>query len=299
MPSARTTAAPPSDAPVRGVLLMCLAVLMFNTMNVIIKSIYDLYPITQMVWLRYGFHFLFVVALFAPHLGRLFRTYSLKVQVLRGALVVSSAACMFTGIGLMPLATAVSITFISPLIVVALSMAVLGERVTWDRWIAVTCGFVGILVIIRPDFGGGWAVLLPICSAVLYAIYQIITRRIAMIENPYASTVYPALCGAIALSVVQPFEWVTPQPVHWLLFVVCGVLGAAGHFFVVQAYARAHANVVAPFIYTEILGAMVWGYVVFHELPDAWTFIGAAIVAASGIWVVLAERRLQAATRQA
>lgn len=296
--SDRATARPPSDAPVRGVLMMCLAVVMFNTMNVIIKSLYDLYPITQMVWLRYSFHLLFVMALFAPRLPTLFRTYSLKVQAMRGVLVVSSAACMFTAVGLMPLATAVSIAFVSPLIVVALSMTVLGERVTWDRWIAVGCGFAGILVIIRPGFGGGWAVLLPVVSAALYALYQIVTRRIAMVENPYASTVYPALCGALALAVVQPFDWVWPEPTHWALFVACGVLGAAGHFFVIQAYARAYANVVAPFVYTEIVGATIWGYAVFGELPDVWTFVGAAIVAASGIWVVLSERRVLAAVKR-
>lgn len=297
--SDRSAVRPPNDAPLRGVLLMCLAVTMFTTMNTIVKTIYDLYPITEMVWLRYSFHTLFVMALFAPRLPVLFRTYSLKVQALRGGLVVTSAACMFTAVGLMPLATAVSITFVAPLIVVALSMTVLGERVTWDRWVAVICGFGGVLVIIRPGFGGGWAVLLPVAAAILYALYQIITRRIAMVENPYASTVYPALCGALALAVVQPFNWVWPEPAHWGLFLACGMLGAAGHFFVIQAYARADASVVAPFVYTEIVGATIWGYAVFHELPDIWTFVGAVIVAASGIWVVLSERRVQAAARRA
>lgn len=286
--------AAPHDAPVRGVLLMCLAVTLFATMNMFVKLLRADYPVSEIVWGRYTFHLVFALIIVGPRLPALLRTANLPIHLLRGVLILGATTTMFIAIGFLPLATAIAINFVSPLLVVALSTAMLGERVGAGRWAAVAIGFTGVLLIIKPGFGGGWAVLLPLGTALLYAYYQIITRRIAAREDPRTSLLYLALVGTALASVVAPFEWVWPTATGWLMLAAAGMLGGIGHFLVIQAFARAHANVVAPFAYMEIVGATVWGFALFGELPDAWTFTGVGMIVACGLWIVQSERRLLA-----
>ncbi len=282
----------PADAPYRGVLMMCFAVACFATMNAFAKElrIQEL-PVVEIIWGRYFFHTLLVLALFPRRIPTLLAGSDKGLQLARSILVLLSTACMFTAVGLMPLADTVAITFIAPLLITALSVPFLGERVGIRRWIAVCVGFAGMLVIVRP--GGGlfqMAALLPIGVTVFYAFYQIITRLISHRTNPINSVFYTAIVGGLGMSFIVPFFWQMPTLEQWGMMFIAGLLGGLGHWAIIIAYQRSEAPLVAPFAYTELIWATILGLTVFGDFPDDWTFVGATVIAASGMYILHRER---------
>jgi drug/metabolite transporter (DMT)-like permease len=272
--------------------MMCVAVACFATMNTFIKDLraQDL-PIIELIWGRYFFHTVIILMIFPRRIPTLLSGSDKGLQIVRSVLVLAATACMFTAVGFMPLADAVAITFIAPLLITALSVPLLGERVGLRRWIAVFVGFAGMLVIVRP--GGGLfqlAALLPIGVTVFYAFYQIITRAISHRTDPINSAFYTAIVGGVAMTLVVPFFWQTPTLAQWGGLVAAGLLGGLGHWAIVIAYQRAEAPLVAPFAYTELVWATILGQAVFGDFPDLWTFVGAGIIAASGIYILQRER---------
>jgi drug/metabolite transporter (DMT)-like permease len=151
------------------------------------------------------------------------------------------------------------------------------------------------MVIIRPGFEGmHWAALSILASAVFYALYQILTRRAADHDDFRVSAVYTIVIALVVSSAAVPFYWETPIGwLDWLVFVGLGVLGGLGHLFVIKAYEHAQASVVGPFDYGQLIGVTIVGYLVFAEFPDLWTWIGAAIIISSGIYVARRERRVK------
>ena len=286
----------PTDAPFRGVLMMCVAVLCFATMNGFVKElrIQEL-PLVEIIWGRYFFHTLLVLAIFPRKIPTLLSGSDKKLQVIRSILVLLATACMFTAVGLMPLADAVAITFIAPLLITALSVPLLKERVGLRRWIAVFVGFVGMIVIVRP--GGGLfqlAALLPISVTIFYALYQIITRVISHRTDPINSLFYTAIVGGVLMSLIVPFFWQTPTLEQWGLLIVAGFLGGLGHWAIIMAYQRAEAPLVAPFAYSELIWAILLGLTLFGDFPDLWTLVGAGIIALSGIYILQREHAAKA-----
>lgn len=291
----------PNDV-LRGILLMSCAVSMFPFINASAKYLSASYPITQIVWARFAGHLVFVVLAFYPRLrGRLFHTVRPVVQIARSMLLLGATTLFVSAIGRLPLATASAIGFASPFIVTALSVPVLRERVGPRRWTAVIIGFVGVLIIIRPgaDFTN-WATVLVLGSASCYAVYQVLTRLIAPHDRPETGIVYAALVGTVAMSVLAPFDWRLPgTPLDWLLFGCLGFFGGFGHYFVIKAYRFGPAAVIAPFSYGELIGTTILGYYVFGNFPDAWTWLGAAIIISCGAYIAYREgvrRRLATAT---
>ncbi|MEP4380526.1 MAG: DMT family transporter [Alphaproteobacteria bacterium] len=286
----------PTDAPFRGVLMMCFAVFCFATMNGFVKELRGQeLPLIEIIWGRYFFHTLFVLAIFPRRIPTLLAGSDKGLQVVRSILVLAATACMFTAVGLMPLADAVAITFIAPLLITALSVPLLKERVGLRRWIAVFVGFLGMIVIIRP--GGGLfqlAALLPITVTLFYAIYQIITRMISHRTDPINSVFYTAIVGGVVMSLIVPFFWQTPTLEQWGLLVVAGFLGGLGHWAIILAYQRAEAPLVAPFAYSELIWASLMGIALFGDFPDVWTLVGAGIIAMSGIYILRRERTTKA-----
>jgi len=192
----------------------------------------------------------------------------------------------------MPIADAVAIAFIAPLIAVGMSVLLLGERVGPRRWSAVVVGFVGMLIIIRPGAGVlQWTVVFPIGMATFYALYQVVTRMIRGSADPLNALFYTALVGAVAASLVVPFFWEMPTLRQAAMLVGIGLMGGIGHWFIIMAYERAEVSAVAPFAYTELIWAVVLGYLVFGEFPDLYTFIGAGVIAAAGLYVLYRERK--------
>jgi drug/metabolite transporter (DMT)-like permease len=276
-----------------GIGLTVLAVFMFTMMDTIGKTLTATYPVQQVVWARYFFSLLVLLLLIPPlGVGRLVRTRHLGLQIGRGALVALATLCLFTAIRVVPLADAYAITFTAPLLVTLFSIPLLGERVGWRRWSAILIGFTGVLIVIRPGIGAmHWALLMPLVTAVCFALYQILTRKVAGMagETAFALLFYLSLVGAVVLSAIMPFFWRPVAPQHWGWMAAMGFLGALGHLLLIRALTLTPASLVAPFTYSQIILAIALGYLVFGDLPDAWMLIGCAVIIGSGLYVFYRE----------
>jgi len=287
---------PIAENTLLGIGLVCLAVLCFILMNTMVRTLrLQGMPTAEIVWARYFFHVLFVMALVPRRIPTLLVAERKGMQVLRSILVLLATICMFIAMGLMPLADAVAISFATPLFAVGMSVVVLHEKVGVRRWSAVLAGFIGMLVIIRPGFGTmQWAALLPVATAFFYALYQNITRMIRGAADALNALFYTAIVGAAVMSVALPFYWQTPSLIDGVMLAAIGVLGGLGHWFIIMAYERAEVSAVAPFAYTELIWAMILGLMVFGEFPDEFTLTGAGIIVAAGLYVLYRERRARA-----
>jgi drug/metabolite transporter (DMT)-like permease len=180
--------------------------------------------------------------------------------------------------------------------VTLLAIPMLGERVTPSRTFAVFAGFVGVLIVMRPGSEVfRWASLLILGSALCYAIYQVLTRRVAQADSPETSAVYSALLGTVLATLAVPLFWTTPERIFDVLVLSSlGILGGLGHYFVARAMLNAPANIVSPFQYFQLIGAVVLGYLLFGDLPTVYTWIGAAIIVGSGLFMGWNESRRRA-----
>ena len=287
-------ASPPArDHILRAILAIVFSVACFSVLNAISKTLMQHYPVVQVIWARYVFAFVFMMALFLPRSGlALFRWHNVGSQMVRGLLLFFSSFLYFHGLVYLPLATAASISLTSPLIVTALSARFLGEPVGVRRWIAVGLGFAGALIVVRPAHAQfEWQSLLIVASTLCSAFYQLFSRRYGQAERPDASATMATIVGTVAAAPMLPFEWVTPAfGWDWVLFIAIGVMAGVGHYFLTIAYSQAPAAVIAPFNYVQLIGAAVLGYLVFDNIPDFWTWVGAAVIVCSGLYLGHAER---------
>jgi drug/metabolite transporter (DMT)-like permease len=280
--------------PLLGILFMMLATSLFPVMNGLVKVLSVNYSTEQIIWARTASHLLFVLLLFGPGIGwRIFRSVRLKVQIGRSLVLLASTTCFFSGVKFMPLAEASSISFASPFIVALMAVPILKEKLSLVRLGAVAVGFCGVLVVIRPGSAVfQWASLFICGSAFFYATYQILTRFVAGHDRPETSVVYSAFVGTIVMTAVVPFFWIPPQSVaDAALMASLGVLGGLGHYCVARALTYAAASVVTPFHYWQIVGAITTGYLLFGDLPDAYTWTGAALIVGSGLFIGWRETR--------
>jgi drug/metabolite transporter (DMT)-like permease len=277
----------------RAVLFMLLAALFLPLLNAAVKAMSARYPVLELLWARYAGHLLFMLVVFAPRRGlALLRSTRPVLQVSRSTLFCISSFVMFYALGFVPLATAVAINFTSPLIVTALAPIMLAERVGTARAIAVGVGFLGAMIVVRPGSGAyHWAAFLIYVSAATSAATQVLSRKVAGHDTPETSNTYMVVAGFVLTSLPLPFVWQTPASA-WdaLLFVSLGVLGGLGHYCLVRAFELAPAPFISPFNYAQILGAAVLSAVVFGQVPDLWTWVGAAVITLSGIFILLYER---------
>jgi drug/metabolite transporter (DMT)-like permease len=278
----------------RGILLMCAGVSMFPFMNVAVKLLAVHYPAAQITWARFTGHLIVMLVVFLPqHRWGLLRARRPVVQIGRSVLMLASNLVFVMAIGRVPLATASAIGFSAPLIVTALSVPLLHEQVGWRRWSAVVVGFAGTLMVIRP--GSGFrepAVLLLLASSFAYALYMIATRFAGRHDSAATGIIFAALFGSLGMSLVMPFVFVMPRSIlDGLLFCSLGLLGGFGHYLVIRAFQLGPAAVIAPLGYVELIGTVILGYVVFGNFPDLWTWAGAGVIIASGIYIAWRERR--------
>ncbi len=277
-----------------GVAFICLSGVTSPLMNGVAKLLGEHYSSLQVSWARAFGHILFMLAVFVPRFGwRMLRTRRLGKHLARSACLFISNLAYFFAIGFIPIADAASINMVGPLIVAMLAWPMLRERTTPGRVMAVFTGFCGVLVIIRPGSEVfHWAALVIVFSASMNALYQIFTRAIADSEAAETSAIYSSVVGAFGMLLVLPFVWRTPSSGgHLALFCCLGALGAMGHYFIALSLRFAPVNIVTPFQYVQMLGSVLVGYLLFGDLPDVFTWLGAAIVIISGLYIGWTQTR--------
>jgi drug/metabolite transporter (DMT)-like permease len=245
------------------------------------------YSVVQVVWARYAFAVPVILATARPAAWPgLLRCERPMLQAVRGTLPLLASAAVIVGLGLMPLADATAITFASPLLVAALSAPLLGEKVPFDSWIGVACGFAGVLIIVRPGAGTiAWAALLPLATALLFALYQVLTRLVSRGDDPAVTLAWTVAVGLALTTPLLPFQWHPVGGADWLLLGLSGVLFGLGQFLLIRAFAMAPAAVLAPFTYVQIVAAVAFGVVVFGDVPDLWATVGTAVLVLAGVYV--------------
>lgn len=276
--------------PLLGVGLIMLAASLFATLDTINRLLGASLPILLMLWSRYTFQAV-AVGLWLTRSGRpAFRSAHPRFQFARGALLLATSALSFYGVQLMPVAEFTAINMVTPVIVTLLAAWLLKEPVTRLRWALVAGGFAGVLVVIRPGSGLiGWVAVFPLAGALTYASFQVLTSKLASSESPFTTLFYTGAVGSLVLTPIlflSPIDvaatlLAAPPQALWLLLAI-GVVGTLGHWLLVLAFGMAPASTLMPFMYTQIAAAALGGWLVFRQLPDAWAWLGMAVIAVCG-----------------
>lgn len=282
----------PALSPLRGILWMIAATMMLSGVSVMSKTLTATHPVELVLWGRFFFNTVILLAIFRGGTLRLLRTRALGLQSFRSVLMLLLMLFLFLSFHLMPLASAMGIVTIAPILVTLLAVFLLREKVSRWLWLGVFGGFAGALIIIRP--GGDvvtLAALTPLAAAIVHASYQISTRYMAGRDPVLTSVLYTPLAGTLYFTLVLPWSWEPLSGAEWAIMVGMGLVGAASHFAMIKAFESAPASVVAPYYYFILLSSGTMGFLFFGEVPDLWTFVGAAIVVGSGLFIWNLEQR--------
>jgi len=287
-----------------GVGYMMIGMIIVPIMDAIAKALGESISPMQITWGRFAFQLLFMAAAILITLEpSALKPARPMVHTIRGVLLAIATTFFFFSLLYLPLANAIAIFFVQPIILTLLSALVLGETIGWHRRVAVTTGFLGALFIIRP--GGEsftLASLLPLAAAVFFASYLALTRSVANIDHPltmqFSSAVGAAVVMSLALWVgsysdTAMFQPRMPDLEQWALLAAVGFIAAVGHLLVVIAVNRAPTSLLAPFGYIEIVSATALGWWIFNDWPDTLTWIGIAIIVASGMYVLFRESQIK------
>jgi drug/metabolite transporter (DMT)-like permease len=274
-----------------GIAWMLATTFLFVLMDTLVKLGSQTFETPQLLWARYVFHVAFLALLLRRRLPAVLHSKRLGLQVVRSALLFATTGFFFYGLSKVPLASATAIMMVAPLLVTALAVPLLGEVVGLRRWASVLVGFGGALLIVRPGTGMVESgAVFPLAAACTYACYQIATRVVSHSDPPITTLLYTAVVGAVIASFVVPYFWTPPSLLGWCHLAAIGLIGGLGHYALIRAFHVAPANLLAPFGYTNLLWATLLGFVVFGNLPDQATVAGAAVIIASGLYVLHRER---------
>ncbi|KZM49122.1 DMT family transporter [Labrenzia sp. OB1] len=279
-----------------GILLMCAGVACLCVNDAVAKTLTAGYHPIQILFLR-NVIALPIAVLIALKMGgpAALRSYRPAAHLLRGILWLGAATLFFTGLSLLELAEATALVFAAPIFMTALSAVLLREQVGWRRWFAVVIGFVGVLIIVRPGTGTfQTASLYPVGTAVLYAFLMISARWVDPRESVWTLMIYLVGAGGLLSALLVPFVWVDLRLEDAWLFFAIALFGTAGMTMMTQAFRFAPAAVVAPFDYSALIWASMLGWLIWNEIPDMATYIGAGVIILSGLFIVLRERILEA-----
>lgn len=276
-----------------GIALMCGAVACFTCIDTTAKYLGRHYDIIEVVWARYVSALVLAFLVFNP-LTRpgVLRTRRPLLQIGRSALLLGTTVFNFLALKFLQLDQALAIMFSTPLMVAALAGPMLGERIGPRRWAAIAVGLVGVVLVLQPGFGAVHpAAVLSVLAAACSAFYAIATRVLARFDSDATTLFYSNLLGVLLLTPLVPFVWTTPtDPLHLALMVMFGAFGSLGHYLLIVAHRHTPASVLSPFIYTQLLWVVAAGWLVFGDVPNQWTLAGAAVVIASGLYLVHRER---------
>lgn len=285
----------------RGVLLMIAAMLFIPGIDAIAKTLGERVPVVQIAWSRFFFQTLYIAPLLLVTVGAAsLWPRHLVLAITRGFLIALATLFFFTALQYLPLAESIAIFFVEPLILTVLSAVVLRERIGWRRIMAVIVGLGGAQLIIQPSFADvGWPALLPLGAALTFAFYLLLTKTLSGKEEPLTLHLWAGLSGAALLGAAMAggaytswdvFTPIWPSLGDWAFLALLGFIATAAHFLVVLAFSAAPASLLAPFQYLEIVSATLLGYLVFGDFPGPTTWIGVAIIIASGGFVLWRER---------
>lgn len=286
-----TAATDGTDRPMLGIALMLTGIAAFAVMDALIKWLTSEFPVTQVVALRswFGLPLLCLLVHFEGGLRALKTTRPL-VHIGRYGLVLALSVSFFWGLSQMKLVDAVALSFAAPIFIAAFSVPVLKEPVGWHRWAAIGTGFCGVLIILRPGMGVfQWAALVVLGSALAYALLMITTRAFKSTESTAALILYPQLGVSLTGIVIAPLFWIAPTLSDLGLFALAGIFGSVGVMCLTHAFRLAPVATVSPFEYTALIWATLLGFLLWLELPDVPTIVGAIIVAASGLYIIYRE----------
>jgi len=277
-----------------GIGLISLTYVMFALLDGSAKWLVQSVPVILVVWLRFITQTLIASALLLPLRGRaLVRTRHLRWHVVRGLMFCAMTGGNFWALQYLQLTVTASIFFTVPILIALMSAPLLGERLDGRRWAAILAGFAGVLVIVRPGSAAFHpAMLLSMGNAVLYAGFNLMTRKLAAYDPPETIQFLPALVASVVLAPFALAAWQSPPGAfEWLVLCMMGVFGGTGHYLLALAHRYAPASTLAPFLYQQILYMALFGYLVFGSVPDAAVWIGAAVVVSSGLYLFARERR--------
>lgn len=277
----------------KGIALICVTFLMFGCLDSTAKYLNQFMDPLQTTWARYVSGFVLALILSNPLVRPgLLRTRRPGLQMLRSMLMLGSTVFNFLAVKYLQLDQTTSIGFATPFLVAVLSGPLLGEWVGWRRWIAISVGFCGVLLVARPGFGGIHpAALWSVAAVFCYGFYFIATRIVSRSDSSETTLFYSNIVGVVVMSCIAPFVWTMPE--SWFLFVLMiaiGAFGTVGHYLLIIAHRMAPPSVLAPFMYSQLIWVIAIGYMVFDDIPSGWTLTGAAVVVASGLYLLHRER---------
>ena len=276
------------------ILLMVGAVFCFASMDATAKYLMKEIGPAQTIWARYTVQAVIVTVLILPKINVFGRTNYPKLQFLRSVALMMATTLFFFAFSRLGLAEASAIFNISPVLITLGAFLFLREQIGPRRLIGIIVSLLGALIIIRPGTGVfSIYALLPLGAAIFYSTYSLATRFVGTDESPWTSLFYSAIFGAICYSIYIAFHWNPMSNNAILLTIIIGLFGTAGHICLIRALTLGEASLVAPFIYTNLLFTTTWGLVLFGNLPDFWTIVGALIIVAAGIYVWARDRAVR------
>jgi len=276
-----------------GIGIVSLTYLLFSLLDGSAKWLVGSMPVIMVVWLRFAIHAVVAGAVLFPLRGlALVKTNHLRWHLLRALMFVAMTGINFWALQYLQLTVTSSIFFTVPILIALMSAAILGERLDRGRWIAIVAGFCGVLFIVRP-FSAAFhpAMIASMLNAALYAVFMMMTRRLAAYDSPATIQYLPAVGAAILLAPFALAAWEWPDTwVEWTVACLLGVLGASGHYLLALAHRYAPSSVLSPFLYQQVIYMALFGYFVFGDVPAPAVWAGSAVVVASGLYLFYRER---------
>jgi drug/metabolite transporter (DMT)-like permease len=288
----------PAPNTLQGIGLVVLALACFATLDTTTRHISTSISLLVALWFRYAIQAVITTVVVWPGRGRrVFLTRHPKFQLARGLLLFACSILAFYSLKYMPVGEFTAIALLAPLVITVFAAWKLKEKIRPLRWTLLVGGFMGTLVIIRPGTHHfDWTVILPLMLVLTNSAFQLLTSQMTKTEDPITMHFYTGWIGTILASFVLPFVWEMPADwTVWLQLLIMGVLASIGHFLLILAYGRAPAATLTPYMYAQIAFGVVGGWVVFHHLPDEWTFMGMGLIAlcgALGAWLTVHENRV-------
>ncbi len=279
----------------KAIILSASAWMILPVMDAFAKFLSSSLDVLQITWGRFFFTVVFTFLLMIIFYRKsLIWTNKPLLQIIRGLFLVFSTYLFFYSISVISLPKALTLAFVAPLFVTALSPFFLKEKVGIRRWTAVFIGFIGTLIVIRPGFlEYNLATFAALGTGFCYGFYLIITRKLSTSDNPLLTLLFTGVVGVIILSFFMPSVWINPTLNQWYLMAIIGLIASIAHFFIILSLKYADASKLAPLGYTEIITNVILSYYFFNELPDNWTYLGLFIIVLSGIYVSRREYSLR------